>query len=240
MLIRVLDLETTGEAPDILPIEIGWCDLVPVYHADDVPHHWEIGTPKWILCDPGVPVSPESSGVNHITTEMVIGMEDPPTVIGRATDVAHDAIFVAHNADFEKSIIGDLGHQWIDTYKVAVKLAPMAPSFKLQVLRYWLKLDIKPGYPVHRAGPDAYVTAVMLMRMLAKMTVEEMIAVSSQPVYLPRLFFGKHAKEPIAEVPESYLTWIINEHAKNGGFEGNVLFTATSELNRRRNKEKLL
>jgi exodeoxyribonuclease X len=233
-----LDFESTGEKPNIFVIEAGWCNLVPIFHADEVPHHWEIDAPKSFLCDPGIPVSCESSAVNHITTAMILGMESPDVVINRAFDVPRDAIFASHNADFEKDLCGNRSHQWIDTYKVAVALAPNAPSFKLQALRYWLKLDVDAalGYPAHRAAPDAYVTAVMLMRMLTKLSPEEMVDISNRPVFLPRLFFGKWAKVPIGDVEESYLNWILNTHEKNPdeGFDGNVIFTASEELRRRR------
>ena len=47
-----------------------------------------------------------------------------------------------------------------------------------QVLRYWLglRLDADLAMPPHRAGPDAYVTAHLLLRMMALASVEQMIA----------------------------------------------------------------
>src|SRR6266853_2512625 len=99
MLIRCIDTETTGEKPNIHIIEVGWCNLVPIYHADETPHHWEIGAPQAWLCDPGVPVSPESSGIHHITTEMILGMSSPEELLKHACDIPRDGIFAAHNAD---------------------------------------------------------------------------------------------------------------------------------------------
>src|SRR5258708_28532023 len=115
MLIRCFDTETSGEEPNIHVIEVGWCNIVPIYHADDVPHHWEMDAPKAILCDPGYPdvkISPESSGVHHITDAMVMGMDTPELALARAFDVPSDTIFAAHNADYDKALCGDSQHQW--------------------------------------------------------------------------------------------------------------------------------
>ena len=240
MLIRCIDTETTGEKPDIHIIEVGWCNLVPVYHADETPHHWELDPPKSLLCDPGRSITPESSGVHHITDAMVAGMPPPDEQLRVACDIPGDGIFAAHNADYDRGLIGDRDRSWIDTYKVAVKLAPMAPFFKLQVLRYWLKLDADPafGYPAHRAGPDSYITAKLLMRMLAKLSVGEMIDISNQPVFLPWFGFGKHKKKSIVEIDDGYFKWILEENERarfrgEEGFDTNVIHTAFTELNRR-------
>jgi exodeoxyribonuclease X len=235
MLIRCIDTETTGEKPDIRLVEVGWCNLIPIYHADESPHHWELDPPKSMLCDPGVPVSPEASAIHHITDAAVIGMPTPAEQLMIACDVPHDAVFAAHNADYDRDLVGRPDHAWIDTYKVAVHLAPMAPSFKLQALRYWLKLDLDVtlAFPAHRAGPDAYVTAKLLLRMLAKLSVGEMIDISNQPAFLPRFGFGKHRNVPIAEVPSGYLKWILDTDKPSEMFDDNVIHTAIMELSRR-------
>lgn len=244
MLIRVIDCETCGKEPDIRLVEVGWTNLVPIYHADDVPHHWEIDAPKAILCDPGVPIDPESCSIHHIVDAMVSGMWTPKEAIEQGYyNAPREAIIAAHYADGDRKMMDDSQNRfpWIDTYKVAVHLARNAPAYKLQVLRYWLKLDIDPqlGYPAHRAGPDSYVTAVMLMRMLTKLSPQEMIDISSRPAFLPRLFFGKHTEMPIAEVPSSYLNWILSQHDKEGGFSEDIIYTAKRELQNRNPQQRL-
>src|SRR5215475_8350554 len=142
MYIRCIDLETSGEEPDGVDIvEVGWTNLIPFYSdGGDVPSSWELGDTKSMLVDPGRPITPESMGVHHITDAHVAGMYETEEAIKLARDVPDDAILVAHNADYEMSILKYIDIRWIDTWKVAMKLAPTLPSHKLQALRYRLKL----------------------------------------------------------------------------------------------------
>lgn len=239
-LLRCIDLETTGEDPDVAIVEVGWCDL----RQDSVTQEWEIAKPDdaasryWDahLVNPGQPITPESSGVHHITDEDVIGAMKPPDACALMFDCpTSTTVIVAYHADGDKKTLGGAhGYRWIDAWKIAVVLAPSAPGFKLQTLRYWLDLDLDRQWslPAHRAGPDAYVLAALLSRMLAKKTVDEMVFISNGPICLPRFGFGKHAKVPIKEIPTSYLEWILKE----GTFDENVNFTCETELKNRRGK----
>jgi exodeoxyribonuclease X len=133
-------------------------------------------------------------------------------------------VYAAHRAAFEQSFLPGVG-PFICTWKVAVTLAPNAPGHSLQELRYWLKLDVDRAIAdrAHRAGPDAYVCAALLLRMLAsgKMTVEQMIELSAGPVVLPKLHFGKHAGVPVREVPRDYWQWCLRQE-----MDADVLHTA--------------
>ena len=40
--------------------------------------------------------------------------------------------------------------------------------------------------------------------------ITEMIHVSSTPVLLPRMLFGKHKGLPFKEVPRDYLEWLLS------------------------------
>jgi len=246
-LIRAIDLETSGEEPDAVDIvEVGWCSLIPVYTDSETPSFWDLTHPKSLLVKPTNPITPESSAVHHILDEDVQHADNVDDVLELALDGPHDMILAAHNASYEMGLIGHRNLRWIDTYKVAVVLAPQAPAFKLQVLRYWLELNIDrlTAAPAHRAGPDAYVCAALIHRILAagKATVDEMVEISRGPIFLPRLMFGKHAKDPVAHVPSGYLEWILKENERSNpgeGFDENVVFTAETELeNRRREGRK--
>jgi len=134
--------------------------------------------------------------------------------------------FCAHNAKFERQFI-KTDKPFICTYKVAVYHASQAPSHSLQVLRYWLKLAVNPSFVLlpHRADSDAYVCAHLLARMLAKISIEEMIDISSRPALLPKLRFGKHGELPLARVPKDYLRWILTQD-----FDEDVKYTANHYL----------
>lgn len=219
MLIRVIDFETTGLPPDAAVCEVGWCDVLA---GDCSP---TVGGPVSRLCNPGRPIPPEAMAVHHITDEDVADAGQAMHAFAEMS--AGVDVFVAHNAAFEKQFFGCGDVPWICTYKVALRLAPKAPGHSNQVLRYWLKLDVNREWaqPSHRAGPDAYVTAHLLARMVKKMTIEEMITISSQPALLPRLPFGKHSKLPIEEVPQDYLEWCLKQD-----FDADVKHTVRNQL----------
>jgi exodeoxyribonuclease X len=222
-MIRVLDVETTGLESTSAIVEIGWCDVT---EKDGM---WTAGAPLSGLVNPEAPIPPVASAVHHIVDADV---KDAPALADfiADSDLFPHAIkvFAAHRAEFEATFLKSA--PWICTWKVAVTLAPNAPGHKLQELRYWLGLEVdraeadKP----HRAGPDAYVCAALLARMLnsRKMTVEEMVTLSAGPVVLPFLTFGKHAMKPIQEIPTDYLDWM----AKQRDMDVNALHTARHHL----------
>ena len=83
-----------------------------------------------------------------------------------------------------------VGVSWICTWKGALRLFPGSPSFSNQVLRYWRKpsgLDRERGLPVHRAYPDAYVSAHHLRDMLNLASVEDLVRWEGLPGLLPRV-----------------------------------------------------
>lgn len=222
MIIRCLDIETLGLASTDGICEIGWCDIV----ITDAGLPMKVGTPNSILVNPGRPIPPVASAVHHIVDSDVSAAPTIKEAMLIVNDDEHH-IFAAHNAAFERSFLPSLAdHRWICSYKVAVTIAPDAPEHKLQALRYWAKLavDRDLAIPPHRAGPDAYVCAALLARMMAKMNIDEMIDVSSRPVLLPKVLFGEHAMKPWSKVPQSYLSWIV--HKSKGPWDPDVLHTA--------------
>lgn len=226
MIIRCLDVETTGlELPDAAVCEIGWCDIL--LHEDG---RIEVLGPGSTLVKPPHSIPPAMSAIHHIVDGDVV---DAPPLNDAIAIVQGGApeVYAAHHATFERKFL-TLSAPWICSYKVAITLAPSAPEYKLQTLRYWSKLDVDPALasPPHRAGPDAYVCACLLARMLPKMPAEDMIRVSAAPVLLPRLHFGEHAGKPIEEVPWSYFNWIV--HKSKGPWDEDVMHTAKHHLAR--------
>lgn len=220
-LIRVVDFESTGLSPDDALCEVGWTDI---NIADS---GVSIEQPKAWLCNPCRRIPPEAMAVHHITNADVQGKPLPTAALGEMAEGAD--VFAAHRASFERQFF-EGERPWICTWKVAVRLAPKAPGHSNQVLRYWLNLAADPAtaMPPHRAGPDSYVTAHLLARMLTKISAEEMIAISSQPALLPYLTFGMHAMKPLDEVPSGYLEWCNQQD-----FDEDVLFTVRHHLSQR-------
>jgi exodeoxyribonuclease X len=226
--IRIIDTETSGLDPAVdRVVEIALFDLIV---GDD----GEIARGRrWSsLINPEIPIPCTASAIHDITDEMV---KDAPTfrdVVDEWRSPAPFA-FCAHNSRFDRSFIDPVPElPWICSYKVAIWLWPDCPSHSNACLRYWLKLKLADDAgPRHRASGDSYITAAIMRRaLLTGATIEQMIDVSSKPAVLPRLHFGMHAGKPIADLPDSYLTWMLRQD----GMDEDAKNTAFVEMQRRR------
>jgi len=96
-----------------------------------------------------------------------------------------------------------------------VRIWPDAPAHNLQTLRYYLDLDVVEDLvmPPHRAGPDAYLCAVLLDRILKEGAIpfDKFVLFSSRPALLPRCNLKQHRGKSWEEVPTDYLQWIVNK-----------------------------
>jgi exodeoxyribonuclease X len=214
-IIRCLDFESTGLDPkvdDARVCEIGITDVValPTNSPKDC-IQWAIGPTRTVLVDPGHHIPAALSAVHHITDADVAGAPKWVEAAKMILEDASEVCLCAHHNRFEQKFF-TVPAPWIDTYRVALHLAPQAPEYKLQTLRYWLKLDANKdrASPPHRAGPDTYVTALLVQRMLAKLNVAQMIKISSNPAILTKFTFGKHAMRPIENIPTGYLHWVLD------------------------------
>ncbi|KLE34687.1 exonuclease domain-containing protein [Aurantiacibacter luteus] len=193
--IRVIDLETTGSSPPAHSVcEIGWQDVV--LGADG---QWTLDAAAngARFVDPGRPIPPVTMAVHHILDEHVRGapfwQDIAPSILRPEEGVV---ALAAHRASFEQRFCTPKlsgGARWICTWKCALRLWPDSPGFSNQVLRYWRMpegLDQPTGLPVHRAFPDAYVTAHHLRDQLNKAGLETLLAWSAQPGLLPRVPYG--------------------------------------------------
>lgn len=214
MIFRAIDFETTGapsdaeDAPPVGVCEVGFCDLSLAEAFGEAEFS---GPVRSRLCDPGMPMQFEACAVHHIVADDI--KDCAPFDPAELRDGAPD-FFVAHNADFEQHFFDGGETPWIDTYKVALRVWPDAPSHGLQFLRYWLDLpaDRALASPPHRAGPDAYLCALLMQRILtdSRMPIDDMVRFSAGIALLPRINFGKHRGAKWSEVPADYLDWIIN------------------------------
>ncbi len=221
--IRVIDFETTGFEPPAEVCEVGLCDL----HLDAK----LVGAPRAWLC--GVAqMPPEVRAVHHITLAACEGQPkfDPATLI----DDSIQAI-CAHNAEFETKFF-DPTLPVICTYKAALRAWPDAPSHSNGALRYWLEDQgkIRPDHaltqPAHRAGPDAYVTAHILLALFnAGHTGREMIAWTKEPRLLPKCPLGKFRDKPWSEVEAGFLGWMLRQPT----MEADLKWNAEREIARR-------
>ena len=205
-----LDTETTGTGADDRLCQIAF--------------KTEQGEVVDELFNPGRPISIEAMAVHHITNEMVA--DKPPFKGSPAYDrlkqlLNHDqGILVAHNAQFDVEMLQKEGlkaERVICTYKLARHLDPQGsiPQYSLQYLRYFLKLEID-AVP-HSALGDILVLEGLFQRIRARFEQDgekdpavRMQALSSAPVLVARMPFGKHKGQMMEEIPEDYLRWLLS------------------------------
>lgn len=230
MRLRVVDIETTGMEPPAEIIEFGYADLL--LEAGGA----SITPPTAWLYRPLNGIPPETMAVHHLTPADFPPEMAPATPGHLRAAIAHGGapdVLVAHNCAFERKFLGpDItgATPWICTYKAAMHVWPDAPMHGNQVLRYWRGLALDPvlAMPPHRAGPDAWVTANLLLELLRLTTVELMITWSEQPRPMPTLPFGKHRGATWSQVPADYLRWMLGQD-----MDPEVLWHVRAELGRR-------
>jgi exodeoxyribonuclease X len=202
--IRVIDFETTGLPPGAAICEIGWTD---VRVADGAR---EISDPVSFITDPGRPMPHDARAVHHLSDFDVGGEPRAERILIKLSDGAE--IFAAHNAEFEQEFFTGGGRPWICTMKCARRAWPDLPAFGNQFLRYQLEIELDDALamPPHRAGPDAYVTAQILLKLLEVADVAQLIKWTEMPVYYPRIPMTAHKGKLWSEADVGLLRWFIN------------------------------
>jgi exodeoxyribonuclease X len=229
MRLRVVDLETTGGDRNSEIIEVGFVDVVR--DGDG----WRALPPVTRLFRPKGEISVHAMAVHHLTPEDFCDADPHCDEYALREMFAEPAdVMVAHSARFERAFIADTatgGLPWICTVRSAKAVWPQAPGHSNQVLRYWrgLRLDPALANPAHRAGPDAWVTAHLLLDLLKEASVEQMIEWTREPRRLERIPFGKHRGKPWAEPPDDYLRWMASQL----DMDVDVVAAARQELERR-------
>jgi exodeoxyribonuclease X len=223
--VTVIDCETTGIDDEARVVEVA-----------AVRYDFDFGSSSngqifQTLINPGVPIPATASAIHHIVDEMCADAPDLDAALSWLRS-SEPMVWIAHNAKFDRRFLGPLGDRWVCTYKCALQQWPDAPSHSNQVLSYWLKAPRPPestGH-THRALFDAWTTVGILDALKREgWTLERMLEVSGKPALLPRFRFGKHANVPLSQVPGDYLQWMLRQD-----FDEDVMFTADSELQRRR------
>lgn len=227
-MVVIIDTETTGiDCETDRLVELAGC-------------HLERKFPDFTtFVNPERDIPPEAKAIHHITEQDVA---DAPSE-GRALDQLCEhfefepLVFAAHNAKFDRGFLERinpaLAPKWVCTYKCSILAWPDAPGHSNQVLRYWLGLELGDQIPEglfpHRALYDTIVTRGILERLLARVSLDRLIEISSGPILLPKVTFGKHKGEAWKNVPYGYLKWCVSQPDMNE----DVLYTAHYYLDRK-------
>ncbi len=209
--VRCIDFETTGFPPNAGVVEAGWTDVLV---ADD---GVSFGPTFARLANPNMPIGEAAGKVHGISDAMV---ESAPPVASVFIEMADGAdVFCAHNAEFERNFFGGAEKPWICTYKVALALYPDLPNHRNGDLPVHLGIELDPDRcaPLHRAGPDTYVTAMILRHFLsAGHTIDQMVEITHKPRLITKMPFGKYRGVALTELPIDYMRWAIqNMDAKD-------------------------
>ncbi len=218
MVLRIIDIETTGENAETEAI----IEIASV----DAAREGKPTRPVSHLVNPGRPIPAVSSAVHHIIDEDLCDALPLENVIG---DFCGADIYVAHNASFEQGFLAShLGAvPWLCTYRCALRLWPDLPSHSNQALRYLLGHERPYGMALadlvpHRALPDCYVTAAVLEEVLAAarrftVSLATLLAWSTEPPLSTVFRFGKYKGERFDAVPRDYLEWIAFKSEMDDG-----------------------
>ena len=245
--IAVVDTETTGMGDDDVLVEFG---CVPIYtnrfssDAGIKPYvDPTFGRSKIINPQKEIPI--EAMAVHHITNEMAAEAMLAQDAIGGCLleiEALNPDYLVAHNISFDWKFLKDFFDPEIKkicTYKVALAAYPDAPNHKNASIFYYLDLHKKPNglnpeffenNSLHRALPDAIITAFIFREMLGIFSLDEMVQITNLPGLMPKCMFGKkHYGEPWADIPKGYLDYIVEKVTD----KPDVVYSAQREIIRR-------
>jgi exodeoxyribonuclease X len=225
----VLDTETTDLDPDkgARMIEIAWIEL-----TNTTGNEWETTFSVEARIQYDGPINPQAQAVHHIRADQlteeagaVKRYEIVQLLLGR---IRPDTLFVAHNAMFDSKFLPEVNQPWLCTMRAAKHIWPNAPAYGNQVLRYWLKLE--PELPVgrfpHQAIYDVATTTCLLQRMLKQHTPQQLLHMTSAPIRMRSINFGKHRGLPFEEIPRDYLQWL----RKQEGLHPDLQYTIDAVL----------
>lgn len=227
-LIRVIDLECTGVEQTDHVVEIGVVDVV-------VPE-MRIESMRSALVKPPCPIPPASRAIHHISDQDVANADPFPVIACDFLDIRGNdgvSIFAAHNAKFEQMWVSALKQiPWICTYKCAIRAWPELKSHSNHAVRYaiGLQLDQNHAMPAHRALPDAYVTAHIVVELLKEHSLDELIAWSAEPPVMPTCPIGDEWRgKPWRDVDKGFLQWCLDRK----GMSPDIVWNVKREFQRR-------
>ena len=203
----VLDLETTGGAPDGNGItEIG---AVKVRGGEQL---GEFGT----LVNPGGPIPPFITVLTGITEAMVLPAPSIDETLPALLEFLEGTVFVAHNAPFDTGFLKAAcvrhGYEWpnpvLDTAALArrVLIRDEVPNHRLGTLARYFRTATEPN---HRALQDARATVELLHALIGRLgsfkvfTLEE--AIEFARAITPAQRKKRYLAEGLPDAPGVYL-----------------------------------
>ena len=194
----VVDLETTGRAPDGGGItEIG---AVKVCGGEPL---GEFAT----LVNPGERIPPFITVLTGITETMVAPAPSIDSVLPAFLEFAHGAVLVAHNAPYDVSFLkaacAKHGYSWpnpkvLDTAALArrVLIREEVPNRRLSTLAAYFRT---PHQPCHRALADALATVDLLHALIGRLGSFKILTVGEALEFAKAITPEQRRKRYLAE-----------------------------------------
>ena len=222
----VLDLETTGEAPDGTGItEIG---AVKVRGGEQL---GEFAT----LVNPGGPIPPLITVLTGITQAMVAPAPGIEEVLPTLLEFLHGSVLVAHNAPFDtghlKAACQRFGYRWpsppvVDTAALArrVLIRDEVPNHQLATLARHFRTQTSP---THRAFDDARATVEVLHALIGRLgsfkvfTLEE--AIEFAKAISPEQRRKRHLAHGLPDAPGVYIFRGARDRVLYVGTSGSIV-----------------
>ncbi|MBU8856252.1 MULTISPECIES: DEDD exonuclease domain-containing protein [unclassified Micromonospora] len=221
----VVDLETTGGAPDGGGItEIG---AVKVRGGE------ELGVLA-TLVNPGVPIPPFITVLTGITQAMLLPAPPIEQVLPSFLEFVSDAVLVAHNAPYDvgflKAACAKHGYRWpnlrvLDTAALARRVLTRdeVPNRKLGTLAAYFRTATQP---THRALDDAKATVDVLHGLIGRLgghrvdTVGE--AIEFARAVTPTQRRKRHLADGLPKVPGVYIFRAADDRPLYVGTSGDI------------------
>ena len=225
----IFDTETTGLEKEDRIIQIGALILdqhknIKIYNE---------------LCSSYVKIKFEAMATHHITENMIKNKNKfQNTKFYKELLKLNSAenYIIAHNINFDISMLEKENFsnkiEKIDTLKVAQHIFEDAPSHKLQVLRYYLKLNEEEELEskkynikieAHNAISDVLITKLLLSRIVKELKIrfpkiknyiKYLVELTNKPILLKKINFGKYKGRNIEDIIKKdyqYIKWLFNK-----------------------------
>lgn len=197
--IVILDFETTGLSPSYARvIEVG---------AIIVKDHIVVDRVSQLL-DPGCSIPYFITEITGITNQMVRGQPTPQHFMPKLKTFIGNRPILAHNASFDEKFLvsemenigNDINNLFLCTLKLARRLMPDAPNYKLSTLVSHLKIKIPKDHKAHRALNDVMMTLHIWLHL--KKTVTDYIKTTADLELFQKL--ERHPKNTILKFLDNY------------------------------------
>ncbi len=200
----IFDTETTGKNDPIL-IEAAWLSVVQVDPLITAEHFCQRYKPE-------KPIELGALAVHHILDEELVDCS-PAGQFKLPEGVEY---IIGHNIDYDWTVVGCPNIKRICTLALARKLWPNIDAYSQSALLYYLDRENAKQIlkNAHSAEADVNICAKILSEICKKLnviTIENLWHLSEEARIPSVMPFGKHKGLAIADVPDDYKRWLLNQ-----------------------------